>query len=186
MAELSTGSKIALGIGITLALAGTGVGLYFALRPKEKSSASLPPNEQQVFQQLKKQNPSATNEQLLKMLADQLKKLGRLQIGGSSSGGSGGGRGQSQYGRGRGSGYSYSADKRGYNNYDYLYEDGQGLNNYGYDEGGRGYSGYQNYSGGIGGNDYGYQAGGFNNYQSYYGSDYLSGGGFSGYGGYIS
>lgn len=31
MAEMSTGGKVALGVGITLALAGVGVGLYFVL-----------------------------------------------------------------------------------------------------------------------------------------------------------
>jgi len=198
MAEMNTGSKVAIGVGVLLALGGVGVGLYFALRKKDEVP-EIPANlrgadNQALLNYLKTQKPNASNAELLKQLGEMLKKAGRTSVGSSSGSGGGGGYGggkkpakpqqgktpqYQQYGKGDTYGEAYQYLNEGqYQQYGEGDTGGGQYNyNYGYGSVGGGggynynYGGYAGGGGGFGGYNYGYAGGG----------DY-----YSGYGGYIS
>lgn len=161
MAEMSTGGKVAVGVGITLLLTGVGVGLYFVLRKPKSNAPNLPnvPSQSPLtLADLQKQNPQMSNADLLKALSSLLKGGSKPSLGGGSgSGGSTGGTkpqpkptGSTQ--TGGGGGYDYSANDATYNQdrdqaayYDAVY----GLGGYG-DEIPSDWSQYESYAGNSG------------------------------------
>lgn len=201
MAENGTGSKVALGVGIALALAGTGVALYFVLRKKpteeeqaRKILAGLkPPAGVPTFEQLKRQNPDLSNTELLKKLTEILKQANKKpQISTGSGSSSGGGGSQQQQ---KPKPQPQTQPQTG--------QYGQKLDSNAYadavsklQEGGFSYGSYQDavknlqeaggFSYGVGSGSYGYagggSAGGYG-YASGGGSYGYAGGGFGSYGG---
>ena len=130
MAEMTTGNKVALGVGITLVLAGVGVGLYFVFRkPKteEQKAADILSGQKPplTLQDLQRQNPTMSNADLLKALGNLLKGSGSKPQSGAGSGGGGTSGTQTKpkpeqkptgsYGQGGGSGYDYTANDYAYN-----------------------------------------------------------------------
>jgi hypothetical protein len=129
MAEMTTGNKVALGVGITLVLAGVGVGLYFVFRkPKteEQKAAEILSGQKPplTLQDLQRQNPTMSNADLLKALGNLLKGSGSKPQSGAGSGGGGTSGTQTKpkpeqkpsgsYGQG-GSGYDMGANDYAYN-----------------------------------------------------------------------
>ena len=129
MAEMTTGNKVALGVGITLVLAGVGVGLYFVFRkPKteEQKAADILSGQKPplTLQDLQRQNPTMSNADLLKALGNLLKGSGSKPQSGAGSGGGGTSGTQTKpkpeqkpsgsYGQG-GSGYDMGANDYAYN-----------------------------------------------------------------------
>ena len=131
MAEMTTGNKVALGVGITLVLAGVGVGLYFVFRkPKteEQQAADVLGSQRPplTLSDLQKQNPNMSNADLLKALGNLLKGSGsKPQSGGGSGGGGTSGtqtkpkpeqKPQGSYGQQQsGTGNDYTANDYAYN-----------------------------------------------------------------------
>ena len=130
MAEMTTGNKVALGVGITLVLAGVGVGLYFVFRkPKteEQKAADILSGQRPplTLADLQKQNPTMSNAALLKALGSLLKGSGSKPQSGAGSGGGGTSGTQTKpkpetkptgsYGQPTGSGYDYTANDYAYN-----------------------------------------------------------------------
>jgi hypothetical protein len=127
MAEMTTGNKVALGVGITLVLAGVGVGLYFVFRkPKteEQKTADILSGQKPplTLQDLQRQNPTMSNADLLKALGNLLKGSGSKSGAGSGGGGTSGTQTKPKpeqkpsgsYGQG-GSGYDMGANDYAYN-----------------------------------------------------------------------
>ena len=130
MAEMTTGNKVALGVGITLVLAGVGVGLYFVFRkPKteEQKAADILSGQKPplTLQDLQRQNPTMSNADLLKALGNLLKGSGSKPQSGAGSGGGGTSGTQTKpkpeqkptgsYGQEGGSGYDMGANDYAYN-----------------------------------------------------------------------
>lgn len=198
MAELSTGAKVGIVLGVASLV---GVGAYFLLKkPSTTTGQRVLANQKPplTLPELQKQNPQMDTAALLKLFSQLMKgsKSGGSSGGGGTSGGGSGGTGtrpsSNPY-----AGYKAYPDYTGYKD---PYGD-SGYGNAGYGDAGYGdvaYGGYGSYGsyGYAGGGDYsgggygGYYAGGGDysggysgGYSGYYagGGDYSGGGSYYGY-----